>query len=74
MATRSPAAQTETEKTAQAAGPSVRADDQVSSSLRQDAVSPCADTDASPELSYAAVDAINERYKPAKGLRVRSSL
>lgn len=71
MEPRSPAAQTESEK---AAGPSVRADDQASSSLRQDAASPCTDTDASPELSYAAVDAINERYRPAKGLRVRSSL
>ena len=74
MEPRSPAARKETEKTARAADSSVRADDQASSSLRQDAASPCADTDASPELSYAAVDAINERYRPAKGLRVRSSL
>lgn len=30
--------------------------------------------DAANELSHESVDAINERYKPAKGLRVRSSL
>ena len=71
MEPRSAAAQKETAK---AGGPSVRADEQGRSSLRQEAASACTDIDPSLELSYDAVDAINERYRPAKGLRIRSSL